>query len=461
MSEDLERPAGAVDSGIPPQAFILAGAFRVICRNPRYVTGLAERGLAVLVMTPEETRHQVQEALQSGDPVFDQVTEVRFVTGNMDRESSFNADAIAVGADWARRFTVVGAFAMEESLVEPTGLIGDRLCLPSPGVRASRVCRSKYLQRYYLDRFSPWSRTVPPEARTAVDVDGLTYPVVAKPAGRHASSGVVSCESAVELREALNSYPKHETVLVEQRVVGDEYSVESLVQGGKTVFSSVTAKQTSESSSRGFVELSHTVPGGSTVIGGRNVDEILRDADAEILELLGYENGITHSEWRVTDTGEPYLMEVASRTPGDGITLLYELAFRAPLELQILRIALGEEAAYPVQARVARQVYLEHKPGVLVDVALEWPGVEPVWLRSSDRWPSMRPGVLGDAPALRAVLVLKEKGELLLPIKSSEDRAVTFLIDADTLVELDEIERCVRDALRISVRDDGGRTHVY
>jgi hypothetical protein len=49
-------------------------------------------------------------------------------------------------------------------------------------------------------------------------------------------------------------------VLVEERVEGQEYSVESLVCRGEVVFASATRKQTNETRRRTFVELSHTVP---------------------------------------------------------------------------------------------------------------------------------------------------------------------------------------------------------
>ncbi|RPF20740.1 ATP-grasp domain-containing protein [Myceligenerans xiligouense] len=451
-----DRNATPATRDVPqkPRAFVLAGAFRVVCRNPRFVTALAERGLAVLVMTPSGTRDQVTAALQTGEPVFEQITEVRYVAGSLDRESSFNASALALAAEWRERFTIVGTYAMEETLVEPAGLIGDQLALPSPGLRASRVCRSKYLQRYYLAEHSPWSLTLPPEERDRADLATLPYPVVAKPAGRHASSGVLSCRDQEELASALSSYPAHETVLVEQQVQGPEYSVESLVQNGRPVLSSVTAKRTTEASGRGFVELAHTVPAPEAEIGGRDVAATLREADAEVLRALGQQNGITHSEWRVTASGEPYLMEIASRTPGDGITLLYGLAFGAQLESEIVRVALGETAAYPEATRFARQVYLEHPAGVLEDVVVDWPGTEPAWVRGSDAWPVLRPGAAEDPPALRGVLVLQEKGSRLGPLRSSDDRAVTFFIDAGSVAELDELERRVTDAVRIVVTDD-------
>jgi hypothetical protein len=430
------------------KAFILAGAFRVVCRNPRYLTELAERGLSILVLTPEETRAQAEAARQSADPVFALITEIAYVEGALDRESAFNAGAVTAAEDWARRYDIVGAYAMEEMLVEPAGIICDRFGLPSPGLRASRVCRSKYLQRFHLGSFGPESLIVPPGRRDAVVAP--RFPLVVKPSGRHASSGVVRCADAAELTAALAEYPDHETVLVERQVIGREYSVESLVQGGKVLFASVTAKRTNESGGRTFVELAHTVPGSVDAPGTAGS---LIEANRRVLAALDYRDGVTHSEWRVDETGEPLLMEIASRTPGDGITLLYRLACGAPMESRIVGIALGERVDYPLPRRVARQVYLEHRPGVLQDVVVDWPGIQPIWLDESELWPQMRPGLPGEGPALKAVLVLKPKGAALPALRSSEDRAVTFFIDADTEAELNELERRVRAAVTVVTGD--------
>lgn len=440
-----------------PAAFLLTGAFRVVCRNPRFVTEPADRGLRVLVLTPDSSRELVARARERSPEVTERIAEFAYVSGAMDREASFNADVFATLTEWRARYRIVGAYAMEEALVEPTGLVCDALGLPGPGLRASRACRSKYLQRAYAAELGPRSVTVPPGRRAEVDLAGLDYPVVVKPASRHASSGVLACATAAEVRRALGDYPEHETILVERQVIGEEFSVESLVQDGEIRFTSVTGKETTEDGARTFVELAHSVPVGARRIGGVDVTRAVTEANRRVLEALAFENGVAHSEWRVTDTGEPHLMEIASRTPGDGLTPLYELACGQPLEPQIVRVALGEPADYPAPRRVARQVYLEHPPGVLRDVTLDWPDVPVRWVADGALWPAVSPGEPGEAPALRALLVLREPGDELGELRSSDDRAVTFLIDADTPEELDALEKRVRAAITVRV-DPAGRT---
>ncbi|MEV7414920.1 ATP-grasp domain-containing protein [Streptomyces sp. NPDC089919] len=445
----MTRTAPAPHAGIPapaPEAFVLTGAFRVVCRNPRYLEELAARGLKILLITPEEYRETATAARKDPAHPAALIDDVAYVDGSLDQEGSFTPSFAARAREWHGRYTIVGAYAVGETLVEQTGLLCDALGLPGPGLRATRVCRSKYLQRWYLDEFSPATLVVPPGGREDADLEALPYPVVVKPATRHSSSGVVAVAGPEELRGLLLGYPAHETVLVEQKITGQEYSVESLVQQGEVVFTSVTRKETTESGAQTFVELAHSVPSADVAAHAE-----LLAANLRMLTALGFRDGIAHAEWRTGDDGRPYLMEAAARTPGDGLLALYHLATGQPMEPEILRIALGESAAYPAPARYTRQVYLEHEEGALGDVRLDWPGVSPQWVGEGGMWPEPVPGAPDDPAALRALLVLKEAGARLAPLASSDDRAVTFLIDAPSPAELDGLELRVRAAVCVTV----------
>jgi biotin carboxylase len=430
-----------------PQAFILTGSFPVVCRNPLYLAELSRRGLAILVITSAAYRERATAAIADPANPASAITDIAFVVGDVTVEGAFVAGSIAATTAWREKYTIVGVYAVGDVLAEPTGLLGDGLGLLTPGLRASRACRSKYLQRWYVPELSPASMVVPASERDTVDLDAIGFPVVVKPASRHSSSGVETVQDATALRRCLAAYPAHEIVLVERKVVGPEFSVESLVQHRKVIFASPTRKETTDSHAHTFVELVHGVPNERV-----EVQQVLLDANRRLLEGLAFENGIAHSEWRIDADGRAVLMEIAARTPGDGLLALYLLATGAALEPEILRIALGEPAAYPRPRRFARQVYLEHEPGVLDDVELRWPGVTPEWVGEGGVWPEIKPGAADDEPTLRAVLVLKDRGSELVPLSNSDDRAVTFLIDAATPEQLDALDQRVRDAISIITR---------
>ncbi len=444
---------------VKPAAFILTGSFPVISRDPLYVAELSRRGLTALVITSAAYRESAAAQMAvSGGPMA-MIGDIEFVDGDVTIEGAFIAGAIAVVTAWREKYTIVGAYAVGDVLAEPTGLLCDGLGQPGPGVLASRACRSKYLQRWYTPDLSPRSVVIPaaqralasasgqldPGLRAAIDAVG--FPAVVKPASRHSSWGVLTVLDLAELCRELGNYPKHEIVLVEERVEGQEYSVESLVQHGAIVFASATRKETTQWHERTFVELSHSVPEPRT-----DVAERLLAANAVLLERLRFADGITHSEWRITRQGRAVLMEVAARTPGDGLMALYHLATGVPLELEVLNIALGVPASYPAPRRFARQVYLEHAPGVLDDVSVAWPDVQAQWIGEGGVWPEIKPGAAEDDPALRAVLVLKDRGSVLAELESSDDRAVTFFIDACSPEQLDVLEVLVRAAITISTR---------
>ena len=424
------------------RAFILTGYLPVVCRDSVYIDDLRRRGLKILVITPAMSRSYAQaHGTDPGHPA-SAIDEIAFVDGSVASEGSYLPGVIEHADRWRQSYDIVGIYAVGETLVEPTGLVADYFGLPFPGLRAARACRNKYLQRWYLPDLSPVSVVIPPGSRATVAA--VPFPAVVKPATRHSSEGVQMVHDRDELTAQLGEYPSEETILVEQMISGQEYSVESLTQDGKTLFSSVTRKETNDVDSQYFVEMAHTVPAPHD----EKWDAVQR-ANVEMLERLGIENGITHAEWRLDEQGEARLMEVAARTPGDGIMVLYHLATGRRMEPEILRIALGENAEYPAAQRYARQVYVAHEPGTLVDVTVDWDDVEPVWVDDGNPWPDMEPLPADHPAALRAVLVYEPLGTQLGPIRSSDDRAVTYFIDAPTLAELDALEARVREAVRV------------
>ncbi|MEK8227357.1 ATP-grasp domain-containing protein [Oerskovia sp. M15] len=130
---------------------------------------------------------------------------------------------------------------------------------------------------------------------------------VVKPVGRNSSSGVVRFTSSSELRRQLLTYPSDEVLLVEEYVGGNEVSVEALVQDGRVIFSGITQKFVGT----GFVEVGHEFPADLTV----EQSDALLEANKQVLARLDFRDGISHAEFKVTPSGEVYLMEIAARFP--------------------------------------------------------------------------------------------------------------------------------------------------
>jgi hypothetical protein len=430
----------------PARAFVLLGGYRVIARNGGFVTDLVRRGLRILLITSEQWRYETLTAMRERTGPGQFLDDAAFVSGEVGIEGSFTPAVVAHLHRWLDRYEIAGVYAAGEMLVEQTGIVADALGLPGPGAGAARVCRNKYLQRLYLRDWSPQAVVVPPEGRSDLDLSAVRFPAVLKPSGRRSSSGVRTVHDAAELRSLLSDYRAAETLLIEEYVTGPEYSVEAVVADGEIRFESVTEKRTTDRDSDWFVEMSHTVPAPPGVD-----HETLLGANRGIVRRLGIRSGIVHTELRLTPGRRAVLMEVAARTPGDGIMPLYHLATGRSLEETIMRVALAEPATHPRPRRHARQVYLPHPPGTLADVKLRWPGVEPRWVPEGQPWPAMTPGEPDDPPTLRHVLVLQPRGTHLGELRESGDRAVTFLIDAPAAGDLDALEAEVTAAIDIVV----------
>ncbi|MFE5868447.1 acetyl-CoA carboxylase biotin carboxylase subunit family protein [Streptomyces roseifaciens] len=342
-----------------------------------------------------------------------------------------------------------------EVFVEPAGALAEALGLPGPGAHAARVCRHKVLQRLAAPHLAPhWAMLGRAEQAPAAADAWQSFPAVLKPAGRMSSSGVRSVANAAELRTELAQYPPDEMLLLEERVHGAEFSVETLVYEGEILWSGITRKNTNEDGTRYFTETGHTspAPGLSPAEEAR-----LLEANASLLRAISFRTGMSHAEFRLS--GERVaLMEIAARPPGDAITKLWHLATGRPLEPALVDLALGQRPDIPAPRRRARQIYLDHPVGVLADVECA-EDVPVSWVSKDVAWPHFA-SVEPDAPArLAAVIVTREAGQELGEWSDSGGRAVSVVVDGPLGEDLQVAAERLAKAVHITtgVCGDGTR----
>ena len=428
----------------PPAVILLGGM--VATWNHRFVSAARRRGLAVLLVDDPTTglvRLVEQRAAAHPEHPLDGVA------GCVERRSNEPGDVLEACLAWNRRWDVRGVCSLREQFVEPASLVADLLGLPSPGLRASRVSRNKYLQRRYLSAWSPRSDLVAPAARARAK-EWDSFPAVVKPVGRLASSGVQLVLNPVELREALTAYEPGEVLQFEERTVGPEFSVESLSRDGQCLYVEVTEKRTTEGDSPYFVELGHTTPAVNLTESAR---ADLLAVHAAVLDRLQFGTGIAHGEYRVTARGRVVLTEVAVRPPGDSILALHWLATGTALEDALIGLAVGGDVAPPPRPRrYARQVYLPHRPGTLAGISVpRGTGLAVTWFDPDDTHDPVRGAGLADPPTVRCLLGLKPLGSRLGPLRESTDRAGMFLLDASTPEALDQLEAEVSREVHLEV----------
>ena len=183
------------------------------------------------------------------------------------------------------------------------------------------------------------------EFEKAVQQFGTGFMV--KPADSSGSRGVVLVKNKAMADEAYDyahQYSRSGTVVVEERMMGPEVSVETLAVDGEVHVIQITDKITTGAPH--FVEMGHTQPSQLSC-----TNEIKRVAIAAN-RAIGIKDGPSHTEIIVTKDG-PKIVELGARLGGDCITThLVPLSTGIDLVEACIRIALGERP--DIQATINR-----------------------------------------------------------------------------------------------------------
>lgn len=150
----------------------------------------------------------------------------------------------------------------------------------------------------------------------------IKFPLIVKPCDRSGSLAVAKVNSEEEFFCAVETAQKvsfvHE-VIVEEYIEGREISVESISYNGRHYPLQITDKETTGSPH--FVELAHHQPAELSA----EMYEKIYALTSRALTALGITNGASHSEFRITNTGQIVIMEIGGRMGGDfiGSDLVY------------------------------------------------------------------------------------------------------------------------------------------
>lgn len=279
---------------------------------------------------------------------------------------------------------LAGVTSSSEYYVATAAAVASRLGLPGAHPEAVRECRDKWKQRLRLEAAgagAPEFR-VAASGRAAVEAAReIGFPVVVKPVSGSGSVGVKLCEQAGEVRAhaaALLRQKRNERgqplpryVLVEQLIIGPEYSVETM---GTEVIG-VTSKRLGPLPH--FVEIGHDFPAH---FSGRE-EEIISQAACDALKALNLGWGPAHIELRL-GSGGPKVIEVNPRLAGGFIPELVRLACGIDMIGETIRqVAGGAPRLDRTRRRYASlRFILASEGGVLsarnnLDAAAQVPGV--------------------------------------------------------------------------------------
>ncbi len=147
-------------------------------------------------------------------------------------------------------------------------------------------------------------------------IEGFRYPVIIKPVDRSGSRGVKKVETPFQIKDAVK-YAISESfignAIIEEFIEGKEFSVETISWEGVHYILAITEKVTTGAPH--FVELSHHQPSSLP----KFVQEQIKIETQKVLDSLNIKFGAGHTEFKITDKNEIFVIEVGARMGGDFI----------------------------------------------------------------------------------------------------------------------------------------------
>ncbi len=216
-----------------------------------------------------------------------------------------------------------------EQLQIPLAIVRDRLGIAGLGERAARNFRDKGQMKDVLRAAGlPCARhkTVSSEAEAWAFVREVGLPVVVKPRDGAAAVATFRAQSEEDLRRALAATrPRAESpVVVEEFVVGEERSFETVSLGGEALWDSSTRYSPSPLTvlENPWIQWTVVLPREAEI---PEVDAF-RPTVRAALKALGMQTGVSHMEWFRTPSGRAVISEVGARPPGAQIMTINSYA---------------------------------------------------------------------------------------------------------------------------------------
>ncbi len=316
--------------------------------------------------------------------------------------------ARSLGRELGDPLRILGAL---EQLQVPLAQVRERLGIDGLGVEAALNFRDKSRMKSVLRAAGvPCARhrlvSSAEEALAFATEQG--FPLIAKPPAGAGARGTYRIDAEAALLDVLRAMPpsNDRPILLEEFIVGDEHSFDTITLRGRPVWHSLT----------------HYFPGPLDVLRNpwiqwcvllpREVDhpryDDIRSVGFRALDALGMKTGLSHMEWFRRGDGSVAVSEVGARPPGAQFTTLMSWAhdtdfYRAWARLMVFDVFEPPERRYAAgiaflrgqgRGRVRAIHGLEQAQrelgSLVVEVRLPQPGQAPASSYEGDGWVVLR-----------------------------------------------------------------------
>ena len=281
-----------------------------------------EMNLAYQVYTSVAQQLQMAEAkVQELTPVYTIVADMNASAVGMqyaDRALVVSTMDLDMLKQYALELDIDGILTTSDAPVNIVASISEEFGLPAMSSNVASICTNKYLQRKLFRE----NQILTPSFYLCNQSTELSsfcdFPYVVKPVDSSASRGVQLVNGMEELRKAFENamlYSRHHQVLIEDFIVGREFSVETFTQNNETSIVAITEKMVIGEKQGYFVEDTHIEPARIS----EQEYKLIADTVLNAIKLIGLDNCPSHTEVKLNDTGA-YIIEIACRLGGDYIT---------------------------------------------------------------------------------------------------------------------------------------------
>jgi biotin carboxylase len=268
------------------------------------------------------------------------------LSGHYRVDDAMNADQLVtavrhIAKEWGGK--VDRLIAILEQLQVPVAEVRAKLGLPGLSVEAAHNFRDKARMKNVLRAHDiPCAKhRLCRDAREAIAfADATGYPLVIKPPAGAGARNTHRVDDRAQLESYLESAPirAEDPVLLEEFILGEEHSFDTVTIGGRHVFHSIGKYSPTplDVLQNPWIQWVVYLP--------RRIDgpefAAIHKAGPRALDALGMVTGLTHMEWFRRNDGSIAISEVAARPPGAQFTTLMSYAhdkdmYKAWVELMV------------------------------------------------------------------------------------------------------------------------------
>ena len=243
-----------------------------------------------------------------------------------------------------KKVKIDGIVSIASDIVVPVwAYVASEMNLVSNSLDVATVCSNKFLMRNKLLSNainSPRFVSINKEniGFLSEKIAELSFPVIVKPVDRSGSRGVTKIMNESDVLEAVESAMSVSLIgesIIEEFVIGKEYSVESISFNECHSVLAITKKVTTGAPY--FVETEHHQPANIS----ENLKSEITYFTQEALKALGVKYGASHTELIITEDNQIYIVEIGARMGGDFIgSHLVELSTGVDYLKQVIYCAL-------------------------------------------------------------------------------------------------------------------------